>query len=114
MHKNCIFINLIVRNDKPYAFETWGKGSFCKIMVITWVFAEILSRDVVSSADFTTVDCKKGLQNLFCPPSLLDQHLKFVLKSTKLHSFPILGHFGMQNSEKMHTFLVNMGVYVQK
>ena len=60
-------MNLIVRNDKPYAFETWGKAHFAKIMVIRWIFVEILSRDVVTSADFTTVDCKKGLQNFFCP-----------------------------------------------
>ena len=43
------------------------------------------------------------------PLSLLDQHKKFVLKSRKLHSFPILGHFWIQNSEKY----INLGVYFQ-
>ena len=43
------------------------KAHFAKTMVIRWVFIEILSRDVVTSADFTAVDCKKGLQNLFFP-----------------------------------------------
>ena len=28
--RTAFFKNLIVRNDKPYAFETWRKGSFCK------------------------------------------------------------------------------------
>ena len=70
-------MNLIVRNDTPYALETWQKASFCKKSVIRWVFVEIFSRDLVTSTDFTTVDCKKGLQNLFfffLPLSLLDQH----------------------------------------
>ena len=50
------------------------KAHFAKIMVIRLVFVEILSRDMVTSADFTSVDCKKGLQNLFLPLSMLDQH----------------------------------------
>ena len=28
--RTAFFKNLIVRNNKPYAFETWRKGSFCK------------------------------------------------------------------------------------
>ena len=60
-------MNLIVRNDKPKALKPGEKAHFAKIMVIRWAFGEILSRDVVTSADFTTVDCKKGLLNLFCP-----------------------------------------------
>ena len=51
-----LFMNLIVRNDQPYAFETVDKAHFAKIMVIKWVFVDILSRGVVSLADFTTVD----------------------------------------------------------
>ena len=34
------------------------RAHFAKIMVIRSVFVEILSRDVVTSADFTTVDFK--------------------------------------------------------
>ena len=36
------------------------KAHIAKIMVSRRVFVEILSRDVVSSADFTTVDCKRA------------------------------------------------------
>ena len=43
------------------------KAPFAKIMVITWVFVEILSRDAVTSADFTTVDCNKGFKIFFAP-----------------------------------------------
>ena len=43
------------------------KAHFAKSMVIRWVFVEILSRDVVTSADFTSVDCEKELQNLLTP-----------------------------------------------
>ena len=43
------------------------KAHLAKIMVIRWAVREILSRDVVTSEDFTTVDCKIGLLNLFCP-----------------------------------------------
>ena len=50
-------MNLSVHNDIPYAFETWGKASFLqKAIVISWVFVEILSCDVLYSADFINVD----------------------------------------------------------
>ena len=107
-------MNLFVRNDKPYALKPGEKAHFAKIMVIRWVMVESISRDMMASADFTTVDCKRKASKCFLPPSLLDEHEKFVLKSRKLHSFPILGHFGIQNSEKMHIFLVNLGVYFQE
>ena len=48
------------------------KAHFAKIMVIRWVFPEILSRDVVTSADYTTVYCKKGASKSFLSLSLLD------------------------------------------
>ena len=67
-------MHLIVRNDKPYAFKTGEKAHFAKIMVIRWVFVEILKRDMVTSADFTTVYCKKRASKSVLPLSLLDQH----------------------------------------
>ena len=50
------------------------KAHFAKIMVIRWVFVEILSRDMVTSANFTTVYCKKRGFKIPPPPSLLAQH----------------------------------------
>ena len=44
------------------------KAHFAKIMVIRWVFVEILSRDVVTSADFTIVGCKKKCCKVFFAP----------------------------------------------
>ena len=43
------------------------KAHFAKFMVIRWAFVEILSHDMVTSADYTAVDCKREFQNLFCP-----------------------------------------------
>ena len=91
------------------------KAHFAKIMVIRWVFVKILSRrDAVPSADFTTVYCKKSPLKSFLPLSLLDQHLKFVLKSRKLHFYPSLGHFWIQNSEENAHFSCKFGVLFQE
>ena len=43
------------------------KAHFAKNMVIIWAFVDILSLDVVTSADFTTVDYKKGFKIFFAP-----------------------------------------------
>ena len=51
----------------PLSLKQPSNQHFAKIMVIRWVFEEILLRDVVTSADFTTVDYKKGFKILFNP-----------------------------------------------
>ena len=102
-------MNLIVRNDKPYAFETLGKGSFCKkswslngssqrFCRATWCLQQI--------SPLLTV--KKGFKIFFAPPppQLARSALKVCSKKQKTAFIPILGHFGMQNSEKIYTLFL--------
>ena len=74
------------------------KAHFAKIMVSRRVFVEILSRDVVTSADFTTVDCKKGLQ-IFFAPYLARSALKVCSKKQKT---AFISNFGsLWNAKKV-------------
>ena len=77
------------------------KAHFVKFVVIRWVFVEILSCDVVTSAGLPLLTVKKGFKIVFAP-ELARSVLEVCSKTQKTAFFSILGYFGIQNSEQMH------------